>query len=93
MSTYRTTARQEALLNLKPGFQEIAEGNRLGQLPFLLACSLCPILYFQEMSGRRVVLVLSDFQDNAITADWDETILHLQGMGVAVFPLYSRAAF
>ncbi len=48
MSTYRTAAMTGSLAELKARLQEIVEGQPLGQLPFLIACSLCPILYFKK---------------------------------------------
>jgi len=87
MSTYRTTAMTGSLAELKAGLQEIAEGQPLGATALFDCLFTVSDTLFQEMSGRRVVLVLSDFQDNASHHRLDETILHLQGMGVAVFPL------
>jgi len=87
MSTYRTTPMTGSLVELKAGLQEIAEGRPIGPTALFDCLFTVSETLFQDMSGRRVVLVFSDFQDNASHRRLDETILHLQGMGVAVFPL------
>jgi len=87
MKTYRTTAMTGSLVELKAGFQEIAEGQPIGPTALFDCLFTASETLFQDMSGRRVVLVVSDFQDNASHRRLDETILHLQGMGVAVFPI------
>ncbi len=87
MSPYRTTAMTGSLVELKAGLQEIAEGQPIGPTALFDCLFTVSETLFQDMSGRRVVLVVSDFQDNASHRRLDETILHLQRMGVAVFPL------
>jgi VWFA-related protein len=89
-STYRTTAMTGSLVELKAGFQEIAEGQPIG--PTALYDSLFTVsdTLSQDMHGRPVILVVSDFQDNASHRKLEETILHLRGMGLAVFPLVPR---
>jgi VWFA-related protein len=90
MSTYRTTSMTGSLVELKAGFQEIAEGQPVGPTALYDCLFTVSDTLFQGMPGRRVTLVVSDFQDNASHRKLDETILHLRGTGLAVFPLVPR---
>jgi VWFA-related protein len=87
MTTYRTTAMTGSLVELKAGLQEIAEGQPVGSTALYDCLFTASESLFQDVGGRRVVLVISDFEDTASHRKLDETILHLQRMGVAVFPL------
>jgi len=90
MSTYRTTAMTGSLVELKAGFQEIAEGQPVGPTALYDCLFTVSDTLFRDVHGRRVVLVVSDFQDNASHRKLDETILHLRSTGLAVFPLVPR---
>jgi hypothetical protein len=79
-----------SLVELKAGFQEIAEGQPIGPTALYDCLFTVSDTLFQDMHGRRVALVVSDFQDNASHRKLNETILHLRGMGLAVFPLVPR---
>lgn len=87
MSTYRSTNMTGNLAELERGLKEIADGQPIGPTALFDCLFTVSETSFQDMSGRRVLLVVSDFQDNASHRKLDETILHMQGMGVAVFPL------
>jgi VWFA-related protein len=87
MSTYHVTGMTESIAKLRAGIKTIGEGPTRGETALYDCLFTAPDNLFQGMKGRQVLLVLSDFQDNASRRNLGETVAHLQQLGVAVFPL------
>jgi Ca-activated chloride channel family protein len=69
------------------GLEGLAAANRWGSAAIWDAIDLCLLAGLPGTSARRVVIVVSDFQDNGSRQTLDETILEAQRTGTTVFAL------
>jgi len=75
------------------GLKELAAAKRWGSAAIWDAIDLCSLASLPGASRRRVVIVVSDFQDHASKQTVDETIMEAQRTGTNVFALQETGNF
>lgn len=87
IKTYRVTGMTGSVVELRAGLKKIGEGQPVGPTALYDSLDTASESLFQGVRGRRMLLVLSDFQDNASHRRLETIAAQLKDRGVAVFPL------
>ena len=90
MSTFQLTGVTSNPVEFDQGIQNLLESQPIGATALYDSLFTIATTRFQRLPGHRVILVLSDFQDNSSRRPLDSSVQVTQNAGVTVFGLVEQ---
>ena len=87
MSTFQLTGATPNTAEFKAGIKDLLDGQPIGATALFDSVLQIATTRFQELPDRKVILVLSEFQESSSLDRLNITILAIQEAGVSVFGL------